>query len=121
MTTIQDTRQMSSLLDDNSSDEDWMNLLQDISHSSDDEDEQPSKYKDMRSILDENVINNIDLEVQVTNTETIKYNFCTKCNVECKISDGLVVCMECGLERDVVDDVDKISFSVDKDHNTSDN
>jgi transcription initiation factor TFIIIB Brf1 subunit/transcription initiation factor TFIIB len=112
----------SSILNDSFTDEDWMDLLFDISNSTNDEDDvQPQKYKDMRSILDENAINNIDLEVQVKLESNNKYNTCPRCNIECKLNNDEILCHQCGYIPDIINDSHKFTFSNDKDHNTSDN
>lgn len=101
-------------------DNDWMNLLQDISNCSDTDDEMQYLYDSCK--LDSSK-NDIDLEVQMDlgNEKVVKITICPKCNVEGKINDGSVQCVQCGLETIVIDNVNKFSFSTDKDHNTSDN
>lgn len=118
------------VLTDDSTDEDWMGLLQDISNnSSDDEDSDVvTQYKNIiinmesKNKHSHNIMQNINLEVQMKmDDKVVKYNFCPKCKIECKITDGSVYCIKCGLETSVIDDNNKFSFSVEKDHNTSDN
>lgn len=100
-------------------DDDWMNLLKDISNYSSDDDEVRDMYESCKNVQS----NNIDLEVQLDlgDEKITKFTICPKCNVEGKIDDGSVHCVSCGLETIVIDDTNKFSFTVDKDHNTSDN
>jgi transcription initiation factor TFIIIB Brf1 subunit/transcription initiation factor TFIIB len=106
------------ILSESATDEDWMNLLQDISNYSSDDEDARGMYESSQSTH-----NNIDLEIQVNlgDEKLPKFTICTKCNIEGKISDGSIHCVGCGIETIVVDDANKFSFTVDKDHNTSDN
>lgn len=107
-----------NILSESATDDDWMKLLQDISnYSSDDE--------DTRCIYEssQHTHNDIDLEIKVIlgDEKITKFTICPKCNIEGKITDGAVYCVGCGLETAVIDDSNKFSYTIDKDHNTSDN
>ena len=109
-----------SISDDNS-DDDWLNLLKDISnYSSDDDDDD---IRNIYEICNNNDNINIDLESKVVldNESEYKYTICPKCNTEGTLNDGCVFCVSCGLETSIVDDSNKYNFSLEKDHNTSDN
>lgn len=108
-------------LTDDSTDDDWMGLLQDISNAPDDEDVETILSEKYINAACDTMIKNTDLEVQLNIDDVIKYNMCPKCNVECQLKEGSVFCAQCGLETPVVDDNNKFSFSIEKDHNTSDN
>lgn len=116
-----DNSSIDDILPDFATDEEWMNLLQDISNYPSDDDE------DIRNVYnpyqDTDDINNIDLEIQVdiTDQKLNKFNICPKCKIENQITDGSIYCNKCGLETAIIDDANKFSFSVDKDHNTSNN
>jgi transcription initiation factor TFIIIB Brf1 subunit/transcription initiation factor TFIIB len=106
-----------NLSDDNTDDE-WLSLLKDISNFTDD--------NEISCVFDECVKNNdinIDLENKISISDEIveKFNMCPKCNIENILNDGSMQCMECGLVTNIIDDNNKYSFSVEKDHNTSDN
>ena len=107
------------ILPEYATDDDWMGLLQDISNYTSDDDDMREMYESCSNIQS----NIIDLEIKMNLGEekVLKFTICPKCNVEGKINDGSVYCVSCGLETIVVDDTNKFSFTVDKDHNTSDN
>jgi transcription initiation factor TFIIIB Brf1 subunit/transcription initiation factor TFIIB len=104
------------------SDDDWMSLLLDISNHSDDEGD--DKIKNIYNGLNKISLNDNDLEIKLDitdNSKLLKFNICPKCNVEGKVTDGSIQCVECGLVIPVFDDLNNFSYSVEKDHNTSDN
>lgn len=107
------------VLSNTDSDENWLDLLKDISNTSDDDDDMRSIYESCKNTS----TNDIDLEVQVNlgNEKVPSFTICAKCNMEGQINDGSVCCVSCGLETLIVDDTNKFSFTVDQDHNTSDN
>ena len=96
-----------------------MNLLKDISQYSSDDDDVRDMYESCKNIKS----NNIDLEIQMDlgDEKVPKFTLCPKCNVEGKFNDGSVHCVGCGIETIIIDDNNKFSFTVDKDHNTSNN
>jgi transcription initiation factor TFIIIB Brf1 subunit/transcription initiation factor TFIIB len=106
-------------LSDNNSDDEWLNLYKDISNYSSDDDDVRDMYNSCNNSND----NNIELENKINlDCEKIdKYTVCPKCNIEGTLNDGSVFCVSCGLETVVIDDANKYSFTVEKDHNTSDN
>lgn len=115
------SKNLSGYLTDDSTDDDWMGLFQDISNASDDEDDNSVAFNEhVIHNAYNSMMKNINMDVLV-NTEVPVHNICSKCNVECIISDGTSFCGQCGLENDIIDDNTKFSFSVDRDHNTSDN
>jgi transcription initiation factor TFIIIB Brf1 subunit/transcription initiation factor TFIIB len=108
--------------EDLETDEDWMSLLLDISNHPDDEDD--DKIKNIYNSLNKTSLNDNDLEIKLDipdNSKLLKFNICPKCNVEGKVTDGSIQCIECGLVMPVFDDLNNFSYSVEKDHNTSDN
>ena len=108
------------ILSDSATDDDWMNLLKDISNYSSDDDDVRGMYESCKDIQSNT---KIDLEIQVNlnGEKSTKFTICTKCETEGKINEGSVHCVSCGLETIIVDDTSKFSFAVNKDHNTSDN
>jgi transcription initiation factor TFIIIB Brf1 subunit/transcription initiation factor TFIIB len=102
-------------------DEDWMGLLQDISNDSDDDEK--INLADMRSILNADTSDKIDLEVKMElgNEKIVDYTICPQCNIEGTISDGIIRCEKCGLETPIIDDHNKFSAALEKDHNVSGN
>lgn len=105
--------------EDLTTDEDWMMLFQDISNCSDNEDDAQLLYNSIQN----NKQNDINLEVKMdlNKDKLIKFNICTKCNIEGKISEGIIQCESCGLTTFIDGDSDKFSVSVEQGHNTSDN
>jgi transcription initiation factor TFIIIB Brf1 subunit/transcription initiation factor TFIIB len=105
-------------LSDNNTDDEWLSLYKDIANFTDD-DEIGGVFNDCINNND----NNIDLENKISVVDEIieKYNICTKCNIENTLNDGSMQCLGCGLVTNIIDDNNKYSFSVEKDHNTSDN
>jgi transcription initiation factor TFIIIB Brf1 subunit/transcription initiation factor TFIIB len=107
------------ILLDEDTDANWMNLLQDISNYSSDDDDIRDVYESCKNNSDEP----IDLEIQMNlgDEHVAKYTLCPKCGTDGVIGDGSVHCVSCGLENVIIDDNSKFNFNVDKDHNTSNN
>jgi transcription initiation factor TFIIIB Brf1 subunit/transcription initiation factor TFIIB len=115
-----DNNAIDYILSDNATDADWLHLIKDISNYSSDDEEVRDMYESCKDMPNNN---KIDLEIQMVlgDEKVTKFTICPKCNTDGKINDGSVYCISCGLETIVVDDANKFSFTVDKDHNTSDN
>lgn len=66
---------------------------------------------------------NVDLEIrlELSDAERIKYTICKKCNIEGIKREGVIECPSCGLVKTIVDDNDKFSYSLERDHNVSTN
>ena len=97
----------------------WLKLLKDISNESDDE---GSDYTGMLNLLEsDNTVIDLEVKMDLGDEKVVKYTMCPKCNIEGTLSDGSVYCPQCGLETLVVDDNNKFSFSIEKDHNVSSN
>jgi transcription initiation factor TFIIIB Brf1 subunit/transcription initiation factor TFIIB len=99
-------------------DDDWMQLLQDMSNDPDDimsaPPTRPYKAAD------------VNLEIQVIidkgdKDKISKHSICTKCKKEGRITNSSIICVTCGLELSTIEDHGKYSFAVNNDHNTSSN
>lgn len=71
--------------------------------------------------IKEDITKDIDLSVKL-NIKNIKrdYKKCPKCGIYCKISNNLIICELCGLERPW-DENDKFSITYTQNYNTSSN
>jgi transcription initiation factor TFIIIB Brf1 subunit/transcription initiation factor TFIIB len=97
----------------------WISLFKDISNESDDNVDS-TKYTDIKNILDSK--SNINLEYKIdTTVKAVNHKMCPTCNVLGKIIDGVIRCYMCGLETELIDDDNKFSTSIEKDHNVSSN
>lgn len=63
---------------------------------------------------------NLEVDVDVTQTEQKAYNVCPKCKIETLISDGVICCSQCGYTKIIMNHVSShYSASIDRDHNTA--
>jgi transcription initiation factor TFIIIB Brf1 subunit/transcription initiation factor TFIIB len=94
----------------------WLSLLKDISNEPDDD------YGNMVNLLDsDNAGVDLEVKMDLSREKIVKYTICAKCNIEGTLTEGSVFCPNCGLETLVIDDNNKYSFSIEKDHNVSNN
>ncbi len=100
-------------LSTNNEQDKWDSLFQDISETNTD--------INTNNIEKLYMTPNIDLEIklELSSDERVKYTICKTCNVEGVMGEGVVECPSCGLVTYVVDDNNKFSYSVEKDHNVS--
>lgn len=49
----------------------------------------------------------------------VEYNICPKCNIEARVSDGVVCCPHCGYTKIIINHGSNYYSSADNDHNTS--
>jgi transcription initiation factor TFIIIB Brf1 subunit/transcription initiation factor TFIIB len=115
----------------------WLSLLKDISNEPDDAESLPDSSNNAKSAsmgdsvndnycIMKNILCNdtpsINLETQLNLTDkVVNYTMCTVCKVDCVITDGIIQCLKCGLESEIIDDTNKFSFSIENDHNISSN
>lgn len=104
-------------LSDDNSDDEWLNLLKDISNYNDNDD-----IRDVYELCNNsNTIIDLEPKVVLDNKSIRKYTVCPKCNTEGTLNSGTVFCVSCGLETSIIDDFNKYNFSLESDYNTSDN
>ena len=101
------------------SDEDWMNLFHYVSNDTDDDEKIQNMCVLMQSTQMDNI--NLDVKIDLSNDNILGLNICHICNIEGKISDGVIQCEGCGLTMINDNATNKFCVSVDQDHNTSSN
>lgn len=118
-----------SIIQFNDTDDDWMQLLHDISDCDDDAISNDKINSIISSIKNGSIknyfaTNHIDLEnnlvLDINSDKSLTSNVCPKCKLEYSMNYNSYICKSCGLETSWIDET-VVNFSSEKDHNTSNN
>ena len=120
---------MSSELDNfDDSDEDWMDMLQDVANESDDDDDLSENLSGLISLMNappEKEIthkNSLDiLEKVIVVDKLVEHGICPKCNVKGLVRGVSIVCEKCGIEISDHGGENTYNHASSQDHNTTNN